>query len=235
MDNEDLNVWLPSESNKNFNDSDSYLQWVFSNLASMPRENVTTIVDNLIKTGFTYHAARCLEISAQHSLGVFFTGNELLRYRYPSFGSFHKDITTLLEAGCLYIKGKREKTAQLAFNRALAFVEEALRQIDSYEEDNTKELLCLALAFELAGNCCFPTGNKDGLEYYNAAERYWQKGFEIDAEAVEEWKEHIVTKTVLSSLKEVAKTKFSEKTTLIPLLSNDYNIRIKRAKELAYS
>ncbi|MBC7475313.1 MAG: hypothetical protein H7263_13565, partial [Candidatus Sericytochromatia bacterium] len=182
MENQDFSVWLPPEGNaKNISsDTDAYLQWAFSNIASLPREGVITIVNNLVQIGFLYHAARCLEISAQHNLGVFFTGQELLNYRYPNFGYFHRDINTLLEAGCLYIKGNREKTAIIAFNRALSFVEEALRQIESYEEDSTKDVLCLGLAFELAGHCCFPISNKDGIEYYQAAEKYWQKSSEID-------------------------------------------------------
>ena len=164
MDNQDFDVWLPPHNNdKNISDPDSYLQWAFSNIASLPRDGVITVVNNLINLGFLYHAARCLEISAQHNIGVFFTGNELLSYRYPNFGNFHRDIKALLEAGCLYIKGNREKTAALAFNRALSFVEEALRQIESYEEESTKDVLCLGLAFELAGHCCFPIGNSDGI------------------------------------------------------------------------
>ncbi len=234
MDNEDLNVWLPPQNNKNNNisDTNSYLQWAFSNVASMPRENVETIVNNLIDVGFLYHAARCLEISAQHSIGVFFTGNELLSYRYPNFGNFHRDIKSLLEAGCLYIRSNREKTASVAFNRALSFVEEALRQIESFEKDSSRDILCLGLAFELAGHCCFPIGNSDGIEYYKAAENYWQQSYAIDPHQVEEWKYHPVTKTVVNCLKEVAKVKISEETTLIPLMSLDFQTRINKAKEL---
>ncbi len=231
MDNQDFDVWLPPKDNKNDKDTNSYLQWAFTNVASMPRENVDSIVKNLVDIGFIYHAARCLEISAQHSLGVFFTGKELISYRYPSFGNFHNDIKTLLEAGCLYIKGNRERTAFIAFNRALSFVEEALRQIESYEEESTKDLLCLGIAFELAGHCCFPMGHKDGFDYYKAAEKYWALGYKIDPEESEKWKEHKVTKTVINCLKEVASVKVSEKTTMIPLMSSDYQIRINKAKE----
>ncbi len=234
MDNEDLNVWLPPENKSpdKLSDSDSYLQWALANVATFSRDNVNTIVNNLIQIGFVYHAARCLEISAQHNIGVFFTGNELISYRYPNFGNFHRDIQTLLEAGCLYIRSNREKTASIAFNRALSFVEEALRQIESYEKDSTKDVLCLGLAFELAGHCCFPVGNQDGIEYYKAAVNYWDKSYEIDPYEVEQWKLHPVTKTVMNCLKEVAKVKVSEETTLIPLLSMDYQVRINKAKEL---
>lgn len=231
MDNQSFDVWLPPKDDGNDKDTNSYLQWAFTNVASMPRENVDSIVKNLVDIGFLYHAARCLEISAQNSLGVFFTGKELINYRYPHFGSFHSDIKTLLEAGCLYIKGNRERTAFIAFNRALSFVEEALRQIESYEEESTKDLLCLGIAFELAGHCCFPIGNKDGFDYYKAAEKYWELGYQNDPEEGEKWKEHRVTKTVINCLKEVASVKVSEKTTMIPLMSSDYQIRINKAKE----
>ncbi|MFN4151600.1 MAG: hypothetical protein ACK4IX_11710, partial [Candidatus Sericytochromatia bacterium] len=173
-----------------------------------------------------------LEISSQHNLGVFFTGKELLNYRYNSFGNFHKDIKSLLDAGCLYLKVKRERTASITFNRALSFVEEALRQLDSYEEESSKDVLCLGLAFELAGHCCLPTRNTDGIAYYEAAKKYWDMGYSIDPEEVEEWKEHIVTKTVIGALKEVAKIKFNQETSLIPLMSMDHNIRINKALEI---
>lgn len=235
MDNQDFDVWLPPKNNDvNKNDTNSYLHWAFTNIASMPRENVDSVVKNLVDIGYTYHAARCLEISAQHSLGVFFTGTELTNYRYPNFGVFHNNIKTFLDAGCLYIKANREKTASIAFSRALSFVEEALRQLEGYDQESTKDLLCMGLAFELAGHCCFPLGNKDGFDYYQAAEKYWDMGYQNDPEEGEKWKEHKVTKTVISCLKEVAEIKVSEKTTLIPLMSLDYQIRIGKAKEFIY-
>lgn len=227
------NVWFPSENqnSKNFTDTDDYLNSILTDIASMPRESISNIVSNLIKTGFVYHAARCLEISSQHNIGVFFTGKELINYRYPSFGDFHKDIKSLLEAGCLYLKVNRERTASITFNRALSFVEEALRQLDSYEEDSTKDVLCLGLAFELAGHCCLPTKNTDGIAYYEAAKKYWKMSYEIDPEEVESWKNHNVTKTVLSALQEVAKVKVQEESSLIQLKSMNYNIRINKALE----
>ena len=231
MENQDFDVWLPPKDSGNNNDTNSYLHWAFSNIASMSRDNVDIVVKNLINIGFTYHAARCLEISAQHSLGVFFTGNELISYRYPNFGNFHNNIKTLLESGCLYIQGNRERTALVAFNRALSFVEEALRQIESYEEDNPKDLLCLGIAFELAGHCCLPLGNKDGVDYYKAAEKYWDMGYQSDPEESEKWKENKATKIVINCLKEVAKVKISEQTSMIPLMSSDYQVRISKAKE----
>jgi len=229
----DFDVWLPPEKNNGeFSDSNAYLKWALTNVASMPREQIETVVKNLIDIGYLYHAARCLEISAQQNLGVFFTGNELLSYRYPNFGRFHNDIRTLLEAGCLYLRSERTRTAANAFARAQAFVEEALRQISSYEEENSKENLCLGLAFELAGHCCFPNSNADGISYYDAAEKYWSQSYNINPEEVESWKEHPVTKTVIGCLKQVAKTKVAEETTLIPLMSMDFQTRIAKAREL---
>lgn len=231
MENQDFDVWLPPKNAGDNHDTNSYLHKVFSSIASMPRNEVYSVVQNLINIGFIYHAARCLEITAQHSLGVFFTGKELISYRYPDFGNFHNDIKTLLEAGCLYIQGNRERTAFIAFNRALSFVEEALRQIESYEEENPKDLLCLGIAFELAGHCCFPLGNKDGFDYYKAAEKYWYLGYENDPEESEKWKDNKATKIVMDCLKEVAKIKVAEKTSMIPLMSSDYQVRISKAKE----
>ncbi|GIW23190.1 MAG: hypothetical protein KatS3mg068_2197 [Candidatus Sericytochromatia bacterium] len=234
MEDGNFNVWLP-DSNININkdlNTEDYLKSVLTNVVTTSEENLISIVNNLINIGFTYYAARCLEIYAQNKIGVFCNGDEIINYRYSNFGEFHENIAKLIKAGCLYIKSKRENTARISFNRALTFVEEALRQIESYEEDNFKETLCLALAFELAGHCCLPTGNLNALDYYQAAEEYFNKSIENSPEEFENWKNHKISKVILKTLKEILKIKLSEDTSIIPLLSWDYQIRLKKSKEL---
>ncbi|MEK7431976.1 MAG: hypothetical protein AABZ74_02495 [Cyanobacteriota bacterium] len=235
MSEDNFSIWLPEENSpNNFKDSDSYLQWAFTNIASMPRENVDAIVKNLLQIGFVYHAGRCLEISSQYKIGVFFTGNELISYRYPNFGDFHKDINALIYSGLLYNNVQRKDTASITFKRALNFIEEALRQINSYESESTKDLLCLALAFELAGHCSSCAGNTYGLEYYKASRDYWEKAENLDHEETENWKKYKVMKTVLSCLENVSEIKAIDNNDKKDLLSLEYSERIEKAKELFF-
>lgn len=237
MNNNDFNLWTPpsSEGSDNaFKDSNDYLKWSLANISSMPRENVEAVVKNLVKIGFVYHAGRCLEISSQYKIGVFFTGQELINYRYPNFGEFHQNIKTLIQAGSLYNKCNRKTTAYITFQRALNFVEEALRQIESYEEGNTKEVLCLAIAFELAGHCAILTSNSDGIDYYNAAKEYWEKSIALDQEEFENWKTNKITQIVIECLKEsldIIPVDFTDKE---KLLSDDFEKRINISKELFF-
>ncbi|MFN8671552.1 MAG: hypothetical protein U0457_05620 [Candidatus Sericytochromatia bacterium] len=234
MEKENFNFWQPEKENNSLKDSDSYLQWAFSDIASMPRESVEQIVKNLLNIGYSYHAARCLEISSQYKIGVFFTGNELISYRLPNFGDFHRDIRALVYAGLIYLSSNRISTAKLSFQRALNFVEEALRQINSYESESTKDLLCLAIGFELAGHCSSCTSNKNGLDYYEASEEYWKKAEYIDPEEIQSWKNLKIMKTILDCLNDVSQIKDIESDEKKYLLSLDYSQRINKSKELFY-
>lgn len=232
MDKGNFEVWLPNNNFENNLNIEEYLKSVLNNIVLNSEEELIKIVNNLINIGFNYYAARCLEIYAQNKIGVFCNADEILNYKYSNFGEFHENINKLIRAGCLYIKSKRENTARISFNRALTFIEEALRQIDSYQEDNFRETICLALAFEFAGHCCLPTGNLNALDYYQAAEEYFEKTIENSPEEFENWKNHKISKIILSSLREIVKIKLIEETSIIPLLSWDYEIRLKKSREL---
>jgi len=231
MDKGNSEVWLPSDNVNNLNIED-YLKNALNNIVLNSEEELKKIVNTLINIGFNYYAARCLEIYAQNKIGIFWNSNEIINYNYPNFGEFHNSINKLIKAGCLYIESKRENTARISFNRALTFIEEALRQIESYEDDNFKETLCLGLAFELAGHCCLSTGNLNALDYYKAAEEYFEKSIENSKEEFESWKDHKVSKIILSSLREILKIKSIKDSSIASILSWDYKIRLKMSMEL---
>src|SRR3989338_8989288 len=63
---------------------------------------VARVVTHLVDVGLFYQAARCLEIVAQHKLGLDFTGEELLNYEVMAFGSFHRVIYDMLRARAPY-------------------------------------------------------------------------------------------------------------------------------------
>lgn len=240
MGEKEFELWLPNSGipldnniKKEDLNSDTYLNWALQNVSFFEREETLKVVNHLVNLNNLYQAARCLEISAHHRLGVFFTGEELIDYRYPTFGEFHKDIKWLLEAGVLLIQDKRQKTAFNVLKRALIFVEEALRSIKEFTMDNSNELSCLGLAFELAGHCANMINDSNALEYYKASKSYWKKGEMISPLTILEWEEHPVTSVVISCLKSVSKIK----KTIDPVLkedivNNNFEVRISAAEQL---
>jgi tetratricopeptide (TPR) repeat protein len=193
---------------------------------------VTRLVSHLASIGHYYQAARCLEIVAQHKLGLEFTGEELLSYQFPGFGAFHHVIYDLLRAGALYHQARRIRTAEAAFRRALLFVEEALRNINGLERVDNGEMACLGLAFELAGHCCVALDDSEGLEYYRAAQKYWGQAARMRPEAMFKWSHHPVTQTVIRCLGPAVETRSVRRVSRDDLFASDYMTRIGTASSL---
>lgn len=193
---------------------------------------VKRLVTNLVDLGQPYQAARCLEIVAQHKLGLDFTGQELLDYQVPGFGSFHAVIYDLLRAGALYHRSGRARTSRAAIRRALLFVEEAIRNINGLDRVDNGEMACLGIAFELAGHCCVALEDADGHDYYRAAERYWSQAARLRPEAMLQWALHPVTQTVIRCLDPVVEIRPADREVRDDLFASDYTTRIDTAKRL---
>lgn len=192
---------------------------------------VTRLVTHLVDLGQHYAAARCLEILAQHKLGLDLTGHELLDYHFPGFGTFHQVIFDLLRAGALYHRSGRQRTSRAAVRRALLFVEEAIRSIRGLDRVDNGEMACLGIAFELAGHCCAALEDADGLDYYRAAQRYWSQAARMRPEALLQWSHHPVTRTVIRCLEPVVEIRPHQ---IEPdeLFAADYTTRIDTARRL---
>lgn len=193
---------------------------------------VTKLVSHLAQLGQFYQAARCLEIVAQHRLGLEFSGQELLDYEVPGFGDFHAVIRRMLEAGALYHKAQRQRTAEATFKRALLFVEEALRNVTGLDRVDNGELACLGIAFELAGHCCVALDDSDGLDYYRAAQQYWGQAARMRPEALFQWAHHPVTQVVIRCLEPVVETRKARPSDSEDLFAADYITRIDTARRL---
>ncbi|HBN07717.1 MAG TPA: hypothetical protein DD435_03385 [Cyanobacteria bacterium UBA8530] len=163
-------------------------------------EEGVRIARRMEQSGQVYQAARCLELVAQRHLGFGATGGEILRYDEPSFGSFHRRIRLLLDAGALFQKAERPRTSRAILLRAVIFVEEAIRKIDSFEDEDQGALCCLGLGFELAGHCCLACAEPDGRAYYQAAQAYWSKAARLRPETLPEWTHHPVSGAVVDCL-----------------------------------
>lgn len=193
---------------------------------------VARVVTHLVDVGLFYQAARCLEIVAQHKLGLDFTGEELLNYEVMAFGSFHRVIYDLLRAGALYHRSGRQRTSRAAIRRALLFVEEAIRNINGLDRVDNGEMACLGIAFELAGHCCVALDDADGLDYYRAAQRYWSQAARMRPEAMFQWSHHPVTQTVIRCLGPVVEVRPPKSADRDDLFATDYTTRIDTAKRL---
>lgn len=203
-------------------------------LAAMGRSEaeVASLVTHLVDLGQHYAAARCLEIMAQHKLGLDLTGDELLSYHFPGFGTFHQVIFDLLRAGALYHRSGRQRTSRAAVRRALLFVEEAIRSIKGLDRVDNGEMVCLGIAFELAGHCCVALEDSDGLDYYRAAQRYWSQAARMRPEALFQWAHHPVTQTVIRCLEPVVEIRPAERVEAEALFAADYTTRIDTARRL---
>lgn len=210
------------------------LSYAILNVAFLSDQEVARVVTHLMETGQYYQAARCLEIVAQHRLGLDFSGDELVGHDEPGFGSFHGWIYDLLRSGALYHRSRRPRTAEAAFRRALIFVEEALRHTDRQEplEEDRGEMFCLGLAFELAGHCCAALEDTSGLDYYQAAESYWYQATRRRPEGITHWIYHPVTQKVISCLFPVLETRPISEDTREHLFTADYQTRLGTAKSL---
>lgn len=224
-------LWLPDGQPMDVNDP-TELSRAILEAARTSEAEVTRIVSHLAGVGQFYQAARCLEIVAQHRLGLDLTGTELLDYRIPQFGRFHRIIHDLLKAGALYHQAERHRTAKAAFRRALLFVEEALRNINGLNRVDNGEMACLGLAFELAGHCCVALEDSEGLDYYSAAANYWGQAARMRPEALFQWSHHPVTQTVIRCLAPVAETRAIAEATREELFASDYMTRIDTARRL---
>jgi hypothetical protein len=208
------------------------LSFAILNVARLSEAEVTRVVDHLVAIGQVFQAARCLEIIAQHQLGLDVSGAELIDEGRPGFGVFHTLIYDMLRAGTLYHRAKRPKTAETAFRRALIFVEEALRTLPGYSSDSHAEMWGVGLAFELAGHCCVVLDDMSGLEYYQAAEQFWTQALRIRPEASSHWTSHPVTRTVINCLSPVMETRDLDEDYREFLFTPDYQTRLDAAKSL---
>ncbi|MDB5100579.1 MAG: hypothetical protein JWM80_5000 [Cyanobacteria bacterium RYN_339] len=233
MQDQTPELWIPGSDGSWVDVSNqSKLNAAILGAARTSDTEVTRLVAHLASMGQYYQAARCLEIVAQHRLGLDFTGGELLEYQVPGFGDFHAVIRTMLEAGALYHKAQRERTADATFRRALLFVEEALRNISGLDRVDNGELACLGIAFELAGHCCVALDDSDGLDYYHAAQRYWGQAARMRPEALFQWSHHPVTQVVIHCLHPVVETRKERPSDPDDLFAADYMTRIDTAKRL---
>ncbi|MNX64967.1 hypothetical protein D3C86_960080 [compost metagenome] len=213
-------------------DNPSQLSFAILNVARLSEAEVTRVVDHLVAIGQPYQAARCLEIVAQQQLGLDFTGHELIDQGRPGFGLFHHWIHDMLRAGTLYHRAKRPGTADAAYRRALIFVEEALRSLPSYSSDSNSQMWGVGLAFELAGHCCVALDDTNGLEYYQAAERFWSRALRLRPEAISQWTHHPVTRTVINCLSPAVERRALDEERLEQLLTSDYQTRLDTAMSL---
>lgn len=229
----DFEIWIPG-SNGELVDvgSQAKLAEAILDAARTSDEEVSRMVAHLVGVGQYYQAARCLEMVAQHKIGMLFTGEELVSYQVPGFGHFHQVIYVLLNAGALYQRSKRGRTAQAAFGRSLLFVEEAIRNINGLDRVDNGEMACLGIAFELAGHCCVALDDSDGLDYYRAAQRYWGQAARMRPEALLQWSHHPVTQTVIRCLGPAVEARALDAANRDDLFATDYMTRIDSAKRL---
>lgn len=232
-ENGDFEIWIPRADGEWVGvDNQADLSEVVLAAAKTSHQEVARIVSHLAGIGQYYQAARCLEIVAQHKLGLDFTGDELINYEVPGFGHFHHVIHDLLRSGALYHKARRHRTARAAFRRALLFVEEAIRNINGLDRVDNGEMACLGLAFELAGHCCVALEDAEGLDYYHAAQRYWGQSARMRPEALFQWTHHPVTQTVIRCLGPVVEIRAVAEHRHDDLFAADYVTRIDTAKSL---
>lgn len=227
-----FDFWTPRRRLEGAASGDDTLDLALQAVGQLPRAEARRMIDQLIRIGQYYEAARCLELMAQQSLGIFTRAERLVDRRRAEFGSFHDDIRALMQAGEIFHRSRRPTTGWAAFQRALIFVEEALRSLEGVERDDPGEACCIGLAFELAGHCCAAIDNADGLEYYKAAQDYWDQGTAVSPDETSRWQEHHVTQTVIASLEPVVAIKPLEPSLRISLFSTDYVTRLDTAKAL---
>jgi hypothetical protein len=232
-DEGDFEIWIPGADGEWVDvGSPSNLSSVVLTAARKDPQEVARIVSHLVGIGQVYQAARCLEILAQHKLGLEFTGDELISYQGAGFGQFHAVIYDLLRAGALYHEARRHRTARAAIRRALLFVEEAIRNINGLDRVDNGEMACLGIAFELAGHCCVALEDAEGLDYYHAAQRYWGQSARMRPEALFQWTHHPVTQTVIRCLDPVVAIRPVDRERRDDLFATDYVTRIDTAKSL---
>lgn len=232
-DQDHFNFWIPGSDGQPVEvHTPAQLSAAILDAAKTSDAEVTRLVSHLAAIGQYYQAARCLEIVAQHKLGLEFTGEELLNYEIPGFGNFHQVIYDLLRAGALYHQARRTRTAEAAFRRALLFVEEALRNINGLDRVDNGEIACLGIAFELAGHCSLALGDSEGLDYYHAAQKYWGQAARMRPEALFKWSHHPVTQTVIRCLGPVVETRQVNRESREDLFASDYMTRIGTARSL---
>jgi hypothetical protein len=227
-----FDFWTPRRRLDGDSSEDDTLDLALQAVGHLPRPEARRMIDQLIRLGQYYEAARCLELMAQQGLGIITRAERLVDRRRPEFGSFHDDIRALMQAGELFHRSRRPGTGWAAFQRALIFVEEALRSLEGVERDDPGEACCIGLAFELAGHCCAAIDKADGLEYYKAAQEYWDQGTAVSPDETSRWQEHHVTQTVIASLEPVVAIKPLEPSLRISLFSTDYITRLDTAKAL---
>src|SRR5690606_10055747 len=120
-----FDFWTPQRGDA----AEDPISLVIQDVGRLPRAEAMRLVDELVQLGQYYEAARCLEVLAQGSLGLAAGAAKLVGRSRPDFGEFHEDIRALMRAGALYHRSRRPGTSWAAFQRALIFVEEALRNL----------------------------------------------------------------------------------------------------------
>lgn len=227
-------IWLPpSGAGVELDlDNPSHLSYAILNVAQLGELEATRVVEHLVAMGRPYQAARCLEILAQHQLGLDVTGTELLDRGQRGFGAFHAQIHDLLRAGKLYQHAQRPRTADAAFRRALIFVEEALRQLPPVAAGGHSDFWGVGVAFELAGHCCVALDDTSGLEYYQAAETHWSLACRLRPTEIAHFSHHPVTRTVIRCLEPAVAHRDLEPEYREQLFAPDYQTRLDTAKSL---
>ena len=225
-------LWLPDPDSRDLDLSDPlHLQQAILNVAKLSDEDVARVVGHLANAGQYYQAARCLEVVAQERLGL-----EAPAYAVnpasSGFGAFHAAIYILLRAGALYSRARRPRTADTVFRRALIFVEESLRSVDTVRTGHNEALWSVAVTFELAGHVCVALADPSGIDYYEAARNYWDQAILLRPEDSPALTIHPVTRTVISCLSSAIEAREIDENYREILFSSDYVTRIDTATSL---
>lgn len=226
-------LWLPGPAIGDLDLGDSLaLQAAILNVAKLSADDVGRVVAHLVNAGQYYQAARCLEVFAQERLGMEAPLDLVFNPATPGFGAFHATIYFMLQAGALYSKAKRPRTADTIFRRALIFVEESLRSVEHVRSSHNHDLWSLGVTFEMAGHVCVALDDVAGLDYYGAAIEYWNAAVRLKPEEIPTLTYHPVTKTVISCLEPAIETRRLDENYREILLTPDYQTRIDTAKSL---
>ncbi len=226
-------LWLPDPDATDLDLSDPLLlHHAILNVAKLSDEDVARVVGHLCDAGQHYQAGRCLEVVAQERLGLEAPAEAVINPARSGFGAFHAAIYILLRAGALYTRSRRPRTAATVFRRALIFVEESLRSVDSVRTSDNQDLWSLGVTFELAGHVCVALADRDGIDYYAAARTYWEQAIRLRPEATPALTIHPVTRTVISCLESAVESREIDDNYREILFSSDYLTRIDTATSL---
>lgn len=225
-------LWFPDPDSRELDLSDPLnLNQAILNVAKLSDEDVARVVGHLADAGQYYQAGRCLEVVAQERLGLEAPAHAV-NPSSTGFGAFHAAIYILLRAGALYSRSRRPRTADTVFRRALIFVEESLRSVDSLRTSHIQDLWSVGVTFELAGHVCVALADRNGIDYYQAARDYWDQAIRLRPEEIPALTVHPVTRTVISCLESAIEARKIDDNYRGILFSSDYATRIDTATSL---